>query len=182
MKWIVRVIGMGAAALFLTACGGDREAASSDERAAVTAPQPEGIGSVTGTIGGEEVDLYVLGSQSDHGNSHISLYVVGEDLRARGLGSLTLGAEWIGELDGSFTSADIAIRIPGTDPSRIYHASLDDGLSLIVTKSVLNGETLEIEGEIKGALTAMDLMGLRNPDPDPGNRLDIDLTFDAAIE
>ena len=170
-----------AAVLLLSACGNaEDEGAQSDASAAVVATQPEGVGSVTGTIGGEKVDLYVLGSQSDHGNSHISLYILGEGLAARGLGSLTLGAEWIGELDGNFSSADVSIPILETDPSRIYHGNLDDGLSLTVTKSTLAGDTLEIAGQVKGTLTAMDQMGQRNPDP--ADTLDIDLSFDAAID
>jgi len=180
MKNIFSGVAVIAAALLLSACGGaEGESTQPDESADVAAPQPEGVGSVTGTIGGEEVNLYVLGSQSDHGNTHISLYVLGEGLKARGLGSLMLGAAWIGELDSDFSSADVTIRIPDTDPSRIYYGSLDDGLSLTVTNSTLAGETLTIAGQVKGTLTSMKLMGGRNPDP--RDTLDIDLSFNAAI-
>ena len=180
MKRVFGFSALFATALLLGACGSaESESAQSDASADVAALQPEGAGSVTGTIGGEEVNLYVLGSQSDHGNAHISLYVLGDDLKARGLGSLTLGAEWIGDVDGDFSSADVTIRIPDTSPSRIYYGSLDDGLSLTVTNSTLTGDTLEIAGRVKGTLTSMDLMGGRNPHP--ADTLDIDLSFDAAI-
>ena len=99
---------------------------------------------------------------------------------AVGLGALMLGGEWIGDVGQGFSSADVSIRIPGSDPSRIYYGSMDDGLVLTVDSSSVEGETLNIAGTVQGTLTAMDLMGQRNPDP--ADTLDINLAFDAAID
>lgn len=182
MAMTLRLAATIAAALLLCACGpGEGGAAvQASGESSRAAPQPVGAGSVTGTIGGKRVELYVLGSQSDHGTSHLSLYVLGEGLGEKGLGALSLGAEWIGDLGGEFSSADVAIRIPGSEPSRIYHGSIDDGLSLNLTDATLVGETLQLAGHVRGTLTAMDLTGLRNPDPE--DTLDIDLAFEAAID
>lgn len=183
----MKLIRMGmalAAVMLLSACGsGEGETAPSGTVA--TAQQSQSVGSMTGTIDGKEVALNVLGPQSDYGNTHISLYVLGEGLRARGLGSLMLGAEmlgaeWTGEHDGNVFSADVTIAIPETKPVRVYYGSLEDGLSLTITNSSLDGEALKVSGRVKGTLIAMDLAAYRNPDP--GDTLDVDLSFDAALD
>ncbi|WP_226781537.1 hypothetical protein [Oceaniglobus trochenteri] len=137
-------------------------------------------GRVSGMIDGETVELSVLPSQSDYGNMHISLYVVGPGLTQRGLGAMTLGAEWIGTFDGTFAAGDVSISIPAGDPPRVYRADLDDGLALSVTRSAIVEGKLEISVRAEGVLVSMDRMGLRNPDPD--DTLAIDLTFDAIVE
>ncbi len=168
-----------AASLLLAACGSGESQTAGTAESSVDAEQPESAGSVTGTIGDEQVDLYVVPSQSDQSSSHLSLYILGEGLRERDLGSLMIGAEWSGELGGDFSSADVTIGIPGTSPARVYYGSQEEGLVLTVTNSSLNGETLELTGTVEGTLTAMDLTGHRNPDPQ--DTLDVNLSFEATV-
>lgn len=97
----------------------------------------------------------------------------------RGLGSLSLGAEWIGDLDGDFLSAEIDIPILDTDPYRIYRTDLDDELSLTITSASHQGGVLTIAGQVEGVLTSVDRIALRNPDPD--DTLSVSLTFEAVL-
>jgi hypothetical protein len=136
-------------------------------------------GTVTGTIDGQEVELTVYAQQSDHGNSHISLYIIGEALGERGLGALALGAEWIGDLDGTFSHAEVSIE-NHANPLRIYFGEADEGLSFMLTSFSFTGNMLEINCRVAGVLTKMDRIGQKNPDPD--DTLSIDLTFDAILE
>lgn len=141
------------------------------------AADPGGI--VTGTIDGQEVELSVFSQQSDYGNSHISLYIIGDALGERGLGAMSLGAEWIGELEGNFTHTEVSTRTHA-NPLRIYYGENDDGLSLTLKSFALAGNLLVISGRVEGTLTEMDRIGHRNPDPE--NTLSVDLSFDAVIE
>ena len=93
---------------------------------------------------------------------------------------MSLGAEWIGDLDGDFFSAEIDIPILDTDPYRIYRADLDDELSLTITSASHQGGVLAIAGQVEGVLTSVDRIALRNPDPD--DTLSVSLTFEAACE
>ena len=180
MKFSTRTGMALAAPILLAACGSaENETAQSAEPAAATAQQQDSVGSVTGTIGGEQVDLYVVGGQSDHSSSHLSLYAMGEGLQARQLGALMIGAEWSGELGSNFSTAEVSIAKTGTTPARVYYADLDDGLVLTVTDSTLNGETLEVTGTVEGTLTAADRTGNRNPDPQ--DTLDVKLNFNANV-
>ena len=111
--------------------------------------------------------------------SSFSIYFQAPALRERGLGSLSLGAEWIGDLDGDFFSAEIDIPILDTDPYRIYRADLDDELSLTITSASYQGDVLAIAGQVEGVLTSMDRIALRNPDPD--DTLSVSLTFEAVL-
>ena len=145
--------------------------------APVVAAEPGGRAS--GTIAGEEVELSVWTEQSDFSSSHFSLYFRAQALRERGLGSLSLDAEWTGDLDGDFFSAEIDIPILDTDPYRIYRADLENELSLTITSASYQGGVLSIAGQVEGVLTSMDRIALRNPDPD--DTLSVSLTFDAVL-
>ncbi|MFX4295900.1 hypothetical protein [Pseudosulfitobacter pseudonitzschiae] len=136
-------------------------------------------GTVTGTIDGEEVELSVFSQQSDYGNSHISLYIIGDALGGRGLGAMSLGAEWMGNLDGNFSHVEVSTRIH-ENPLRMYYGDDDDGLTLTLTNSAIAGDLLEISGRVQGTLTQMDRIGHKNPDPD--DTFSIDLSFDAVLE
>ncbi|MBC2861737.1 hypothetical protein [Stappia sp. 28M-7] len=143
----------------------------------VMAAEPGGAAS--GTIAGEEIELSVWTEQSDFTSSSFSIYFRAPALRERGLGNLSLGAEWIGDLDGDFFSAEIDIPILDTDPYRIYRADLDDELSLTITSASDQGGVLAIAGQVEGVLTSMDRIALRNPDPD--DTLSVSLTFEAVL-
>lgn len=143
----------------------------------VRAAEPGGAAS--GTIAGEEIELSVWTEQSDFTSSSFSIYFRAPALRERGLGNLSLGAEWIGDLDGDFFSAEIDIPILDTDPYRIYRADLDDELSLTITSASDQGGVLAIAGQVEGVLTSMDRIALRNPDPD--DTLSVSLTFEAVL-
>ncbi len=143
----------------------------------VIAAEPGGAAS--GTIAGEEIELSVWIEQSDFTSSSFSIYFQAPALRERGLGSLSLGAEWIGDLDGDFLSAEIDIPILDTDPYRIYRADLDDELSLTITSASHQGGVLAIAGQVEGVLTSVDRIALRNPDPD--DTLSVSLTFEAVL-
>lgn len=136
-------------------------------------------GAASGTIAGEEIELSVWTEQSDFTSSSFSIYFQAPAPRERGLGSLSLGAEWIGDLDGDFFSAEIDIPILDTDPYRIYRADLDDELSLTITSASHQGGVLAIAGQVEGVLTSVDRIALRNPDPD--DTLSVSLTFEAVL-
>lgn len=136
-------------------------------------------GTVTGTIDGQEVELTVFPQQSDYGSSHISLYVIGDALGERGLGAMSLGAEWMGDLDGNFFHVDVSTRTH-ENPLRIYYGDNDDGLTLTLTNSAIVGDLLVISGRMEGTLTQMDRVGHKNPDPN--DTLHIDLSFEAVVE
>lgn len=155
----------------ITACGFLALAAP------VLAAEPGGAAS--GTIAGEEIELSVWTEQSDFTSSSFSIYFRAPALRERGLGSLSLGAEWIGDLDGDFFSAEIDVPILDTDPYRIYRADLDDELSLTITSASYQSDVLTIAGQVEGILTSMERMALRNPDPD--DTLSVSLTFEAVL-
>lgn len=169
-----------ASTAMLSACGGaENTTAASGETQTEAAPQPSGVGSITGTIGGDPVKLYVVGSQSDHTNASISIYARGDDLKERGYSAFRIGGEWIGSIDGGFHHTDATIDIADTNPSRVYEASDEDGLALTITKSDYGGDTLDIAGTVKGTLTRKDLMGGRNADAT--DTKDVDLTFEARL-
>ena len=107
-----------------------------------------------GTSQAKEIELSVWTEQSDFTSSSFSIYFQAPALRERGLGSLSLGAEWIGDLDGDFFSAEIDIPILNTDPYRIYRADLDDELSLTITSASHQGGVLAIAGQVEGVLTS----------------------------
>ncbi|MBM1817439.1 hypothetical protein [Pseudosulfitobacter pseudonitzschiae] len=136
-------------------------------------------GTVTGTIDGQPVELSVFAQQSDYGNSHISLYIIGGDLGEHGLGALSLGAEWIGELDKDFVHVEISARLHD-NPLRMYYSDNDDGLSLSLENATVTDDQLLITGKIEGVMTQMDRIGRKNPDPDQTRT--IDLSFDAVVD
>ncbi|GAB5427879.1 MAG: hypothetical protein Devi2KO_13380 [Devosia indica] len=143
----------------------------------VAAAEPGGAAS--GTIAGEEIELSVWTEQSDYTSSSFSIYFRASALRERGLGNLSLGAEWIGDLDGDFLSAEIDVPILDTDPYRSYRADLNDALSLTITSASYQGGLLAIAGQVEGVLTSMDRIALRNPEPD--DTLSVNLTFEAVL-
>ena len=136
-------------------------------------------GTVTGTINGEAVALVVFAQQSDYGNAHISLYIIGDDLSERGLGAMGLGAEWLGELTGEFAHAEASMGMH-SNPLRLYYADDDAGLSLTLESFMYVGALLEITGRVEGVLTNVDKHGHKNPDPE--DALSIDLKFDAVLQ
>lgn len=147
--------------------------------AAIPALAAEPGGTMTGTINGENVELTVFAQQSDYGNSHISLYIIGDGLSERGLGAMGLGAEWLGELNGEFSHAEASMGMH-SNPLRLYYGDNDEGLSVTLESFIYVGELLEITGRVEGTLTNVDKVGHRNPDPD--DTLSIDLMFDAVLE
>lgn len=136
-------------------------------------------GTVTGTIDGQAVELTVFAQQSDYGNAHVSLYIIGDGLGDRGVGALNLAAEWIGELGGGFSHADASMTMHA-NPLRIYYGEDDDGLSLTIESFMYVGALLEMTGRVEGVLTSVDKVGLKNPDP--ADTLSIDLTFDVVLQ
>ncbi|MBW6419776.1 hypothetical protein [Celeribacter sp. PS-C1] len=146
-------------------------------------------GKAWGSIGGEEIEIPVWVEQSDFGTSHLSILFRGPALRERGFANLSLGAEWSGNLDGDFFSAEIDIPILSSDPRRKpqatrdeYRADLDDGLSLTITNSAYENGTLVIAGRVEATLIRLVRIGLRSPDEtDPSDTLDVNLTFEAIV-
>lgn len=136
-------------------------------------------GTVTGTIDGQAVELTVFAQQSDYGNSHISLYIIGDGLSERGLGAMGLGAEWLGELNGEFSHAEASTGMH-SNPLRLYYGDDDEGLSLTLESFMYVGALLEITGRVEGVLTNVDKVGHKNPNPD--DTVSIDLVFDAVLQ
>ena len=59
------------------------------------------------------------------------------------------------------------------------HSEEKNALALTVTSAVEDDGLLAVSGTVTGALTSVESVDHRNPDPD--DTLDVDLTFDVTV-
>ena len=151
----------------------------------------ESGGTVTGTIGGQEVELTIWPEQSDYDGGLdvtwilVSLIARGDALAQQNLGALYFQIEAVDLPGNGHTFVELQTSIRDTTPSRAYvgkylvHSEEKNALALTVTSAVEDDGLLAVSGTVTGVLTSVESVDHRNPDPD--DTLDVDLTFDVTV-
>lgn len=148
-------------------------------------------GTVTGMIGGQEVELTIWPEQSDYDGGLdttwilISLIARGGALAQQNLGALYFQVEAFDLPGNGHTFVELQTSIRDTTPSRAYvgkylvHSEENNALALTIANAIEDDGLLTFSGTVTGVLTSVENVDHRNPDPD--DTLDVDLTFDVTV-
>ncbi|MGI1660961.1 hypothetical protein ACRDNQ_01870 [Palleronia sp. KMU-117] len=140
---------------------------------------------ISGTIGGLEMDAAVWSEQSDFsgdGNSGSVSILTRPVAPDQGLGILRIGFEGSDFMGGDIFSAEVGLSDTRAENMSEYSVERDDGLELLITRSESINGTLSISGKVQGTLTWRQLMPIVERREDASRRLPIELEFNAVLE
>lgn len=153
--------------------------------AAFPAFAADDAGTVTGRLGDAAVDAAIWAEQSDYDDygtggmgGAVSILTTNIDTGA-GMGPMMIFIEGSDLAAGQFDSASVTVIIPETDPPVGLRATLDDGLSVLVTSARVTDGQMHVAGTISGAMSYQNIITKEITNPETPV---LDIAFDARLD